>query len=57
MHDGMDTDFNNMGSGGEFSYQILPVNESEYSNELGTFVQNRGFDNNDYSYQDNNLNM
>jgi hypothetical protein len=53
----MDVDFNNMGSGGEFNYQIPPVNKNEYSNELGTFIQNRGFYNNDYSYQDNNLTM
>jgi hypothetical protein len=55
--DTMDVDFNNMGSGGEFNYQIPPVNKNEYSNELGTFIQNRGFYNNDYSYQDNNLTM
>ncbi len=44
-----------MGSGGEFSYPY--VNQHELSHDLGTFIPNRGYYNNQYSYQDNNLTM
>jgi len=53
----MDIDFKNMRSGCESSFHILPLNQSEYSHELGTYEQNRGQYKNDYSDQDNNFMM
>jgi len=47
-----------LGTGGDFSYQLPSVNMNERSHEnLGTYSQVKGFYQNEYSNPDNNLTM